>query len=118
MTKNLSTNIININYLRSGNQYVKLDRSSIDNKDYSKYLRLEEFYNNGIVNNGIVNNGIVNNGPDMIIKTPPAPTTKQPPSIIKNSDIVYRPLNLVNKIADSEKCIKEFNRKRSLKKTT
>ena len=65
-----------------------------------------------------INNGIVNNGPDMIIKTPPAPTTKQPPSIIKNSDIVYRPLNLVNKIADSEKCIKEFNRKRSLKKTT
>lgn len=108
MTENLSTNIININYLRSGKQHVKLDRSSIDNKDYSKYLRLEEFYNKGIVNNGH----------DMAIKTPPAPTTKQPPSIIKNSDIVYRPLNLVNKIADSEKCIKEFNRKRSLKNTT
>ena len=116
MAENLSTNIININYLRSGKQHVKLDRSSIDNKDYSKYLRLEEFYNKGIVNNGIVNNG-----PDMIIKTPllsSNPTTKQPPSIIKNSEKVYRPLNLVNKIADSEKCIKEFNRKRSLKKTT
>ena len=106
--------IINVNYLKTGQQYLKtnekqfIDEDISKSKSKSKYLRLEEFYNNGLINNSH----------KLFPKTPPAPTTRNPPNPIKDSQEVYKPSieENLNKIADSDICKKEFYRKRSLKK--
>jgi len=111
-----NSSIINVNYLKTGQQYLKTnekqfideDISKSKSKSKSKYLRLEEFYNNGLINNSH----------KLFPKTPPAPTTRNPPNPIKDSQEVYKPSieENLNKIADSDICKKEFYRKRSLKK--
>lgn len=110
------SSIINIKYLKTGLQYTKPNEKQFRDKDKdkdkskSKYLRLEEFYNNGLVNNSH----------ELFPKTPPAPTSRNPPNPIKHSQVVYKPSieESLQKIADSDICKKEFYRKRSLKKNT
>ena len=107
-----NSSIINIKYLKTGLQYTKPNEQQFPDEDKSKckskYLRLEEFYNNGLVNNS----------KELFPKTPPAPTSLNPPNTIKHSQLVYKPSIEENleKIADSDICKKEFYRKRSLKK--
>jgi hypothetical protein len=107
-----NSSIINIKYLKTGLQYTKPNEKQFrdEDKSKSKYLRLEEFYNNGLVNNS----------QELFPKTPPAPTSRNPPNTIKHSQLVYKPSIEENlqKIADSDICKKEFYRKRSLKKNT
>ena len=99
---------INIKYLRSGKQFLKNSDNDID-INYSKYLRLERFYNLGLNRSNQKN--------ITTLKTPTAPITKSPPTNIKDSPIVNRPpLNLIEKIADYKKCKEHFNRRRSQKK--
>ena len=82
-----NSSIINVNYLKTGQQYLKtnekqfIDEDISKSKSKSKYLRLEEFYNNGLINNSH----------KLFPKTPPAPTTRNPPNPIKDSQEVYKP---------------------------
>ena len=101
---------LNVSYLQSGKQFNKTNNNNIETH-YSKYLRLEKFYNKGLDR--------FNQKNIKTIKTPTAPITKSPPTNIKDSPIVNRPaLNLIDKIADYKKCREHFNKRRSQKKST
>ena len=94
--------IINIAYLQTGLQITKINEKQFSDEDRfkskSKYLKLEEFYNNGLVNNS----------QELFPKTPPTSTSRNPPNPIKHSQVVYKPSieENLHKIADSDISIK------------
>ena len=100
---------VNSDYLRSGLQFVRPNYENTS-KYKGKYTRLENFYNMGLKN--------------MAIKTPLAPTQKDPPISLdtKSLNKDYREYNNVDIkhsldiIADCEACKRGFYKRRAEKK--
>ena len=101
---------VNLNYLRSGRQFVRHNENNLPYQ--GKYTRLEKFYNRGLQN--------------MNIKTPMAPTQKHPPMSLDTKNIIDG-LNSIeysaddirdymNIMADCDTCKQRFYKRRAEKK--
>ena len=102
--------LLNLDYLRSGFQFLKHNWDSNPKIYQSKYTKLERFYNKGLNN--------------MVLKTPLTPTQKNPPMSldIENSSKDYSDYldddirDYLDIIADCESCKQLFYKRRAEKK--